>query len=204
MFACSKNFMARLVTITAIVSAAFAASTMTTAQEVTQNQVDEQIRTCGAIADTADRMDCFNAVVENLDEDSAGAAGASIDAGATASPSGTEPALAAGAAVVTESAVDDFGLEEQKAADAREKEEELEAQNQVESIHANIVTSNKSGLNHFVVVLDNDQVWEETDGSRRIGLPKVGRPVEIYRGKLGGYRMKVGNDNRIAWVRRLR
>jgi len=200
MFAVSKKLVTRLVTVTAVAAAAMAASTATKAQEMTQNQVDEQIRACGAIADTDERMDCFNSVVESLDEDSAGAAGASNDASVTA-PSGAEPAAAA---VVTESAVDDFGLEDQKATEAREKEEELAAQTQLESIHANIVTSNKSGLNHFVVVLDNDQIWEETDGSRRIGLPKVGLPVEIYRGKLGGYRMKIGNDNRIAWVRRLR
>jgi hypothetical protein len=203
MFVVSKKLVTRLVTVTAVAAAAMAASTATKAQEMTQNQVDEQIRACGAIADTDERMDCFNSVVESLDEDSAGAAGASNGASATAS-SGAEPAAAAAAAVVAESAVDDFGLEDQKATEAREKEEELAAQTQLESIHANIVISNKSGLNHFVVTLDNDQIWEETDGSRRIGLPKVGLPVEIYRGKLGGYRMKVGNDNRIAWVRRLR
>jgi hypothetical protein len=71
------------------------------------------------------------------------------------------------------------------------------------SVHATIVSSDKSGLNHFVVALDNGQVWEETDGSRRMGLPRIGTPVEVYKGKFGGYRMKFDGDNRVAWVRRL-
>ena len=89
------------------------------------------------------------------------------------------------------------------AAEARQKAKEQEAKIGPVSVYATIVSSEKSGLNHFVVALDNGQVWEETDGSRRMGLPRTGTPVEVYKGKMGGYRMKFGNDNRVAWVRRL-
>jgi hypothetical protein len=69
---------------------------------------------------------------------------------------------------------------------------------------ATITKSSKSGLYHFVVELDNGQVWEETDGSRRPGLPKVGQTVRVTEGRLGGYRMKIGSANKLSWVRRLK
>ena len=71
-------------------------------------------------------------------------------------------------------------------------------------IRATIVRVERSGINHFVVQLDNGQVWEETDGSRRQRLPSEGSAVVIYEGRFGGYRMKIGDDNRIAWVRQLK
>jgi hypothetical protein len=195
------------------------------AQDNAQDETDERIRACGEIEDATERMDCFNTVVEGLNEGSDVAAASPTDVDAAPAASAAEIAAVSGAAATTSAPstaagasaaasatstaspaaeVEDFGLEEQKAAEGKQEEKEQEAESGSVSIHSIVVTSEKSGLNHFVVGLDNGQVWEETDGSRRMGLPRTGTPVEVYKGKLGGYRMKVGGDNRVAWVRRLK
>jgi hypothetical protein len=197
---------------------------VTVAQDKAQDETDERIRACGEIEDAIERMDCFDAVVEGLNEgaDVADAPPSDIDvapaataaeiaavsgaATTTTAPSTAPgPSAAAGTAVTSAAAeVDGFGLEEQKAAEAKQNEKEQEAESGPVSVHATIVSSEKSGLNHFIVALDNGQIWEETDGSRRLGLPRIGTPVEVSKGKFGGYRMKFGSDNRVAWVRRLK
>jgi len=103
----------------------------------------------------------------------------------------------AGAASVENAEAEPPAMQIEERAAMEEEEEFVE-------FNATIVNSNKSGLYHFVVELDNGEVWEETDGSRRPSLPKVGQTVRVYEGRFGGYRMKIGNDNRISWVRRLR
>ena len=221
----ATKVVAALAIATAIV--AIGGPNVAVAQDSAQDKTDDRIRECGAIEDATERMDCFDAVVEGLSEgsDVADASSSDVDAGPAATASGAAavseaaattntpstapssapgPSAAAGAtATSAASEADDFGLEDQKAAEARQKEKEQTAKSGPVSVHATIVSSEKSGLNHFVVALDNGQVWEETDGSRRIGLPRIGTPVQVYEGKMGGYRMKFGGDNRIAWVRRL-
>jgi len=212
-------------TIVALAIAAIGSSIVAAAQDNAQDETDERIRACGEIEDATERMDCFNAVVEGLNEgsDVAAAPPGDIDAtpaasaseivavsgaAATSAAPSTAPSAAAGTAATSAASAaaeaDEFGLEDQKAAEARQIEKEQEAESGPVSVHATIVNSEKSGLNHFVVALDNGQVWEETDGSRRMGLPRIGTPVEVYKGKMGGYRMKFGGDNRVAWVRRLK
>jgi len=224
MFIYRKRSAAKMIVAIAIATA-IGSPIVTVAQDNAQDETDERIRACGEIENATERMDCFNSVVEDLDEgsDVADATPSVVDAAPAASVSEiaavseaaattTAPSTAAGASAAASatsaaspaSEVDDFGLEEQKAAEARQKEKEQKAEIEAASVHGTIVRSEKSGRNHFVVVLDNGQVWEETDGSRRMGLPKVGMPVEVYKGGFGGgYRMKIGNDNRIASVRRL-
>jgi len=101
-------------------------------------------------------------------------------------------------------AAEEFGLEDQIAQAEKEENIQQEKASDEGSVRATIVQSSRSGEYHFVVKLDNGQVWEETDGSRRIGLPRVGMPVEINSGAFGSFRMKIGDDNRTARVRRLR
>jgi len=213
-------------TVVAVAMAiAFGGPIVTVAQDNGQDETDERIRACGEIEDATKRMDCFNTVVEDLNEGSDVAAAPPTDVDAVPAATAAEIATVSGAAATTTapstaaaapaaasatsaasqaSDVDDFGLEEQQAAEAKRKEKEQEAISGPMTVHATILSSEKSGLNHFIVALDNGQVWEETDGSRRLGLPKIGTPVEVYKGKLGGYRMKFGGDNRVAWVRRLK
>ena len=160
--------------------------------------VDEQLLACSDIEDTADRAACFDEVVNNMRQDSQAPA-----QGGEPPATGTDTGLAetaVPAAIVTgdEATSDTPAMQIEEQAPVAEEEEEF-----VE-FTATIVVSRKSGLYHFVVELDNGQVWEETDGSRRPTLPKVGQKVRVYEGRFGGYRMKIGNDNRISWVRQLK
>jgi hypothetical protein len=157
--------------------------------------IDERLLACSEIADTAERAACFDDVVRNMREDEASPA---AEAASLETDTGEAGVMApAGAAAAGEKAAADtpvMQIEEQATA----------AEEEFVEFTAEIVRSNKSGLYHFVVELDNGQVWEETDGSRRPSLPKVGQSVRVYEGRFGGYRMKIGSDNRTSWVRRLR
>jgi hypothetical protein len=177
-----------------------------------QDKTDERIRACGEIENATERMECFNALVESVNENPAEPDVPTVKDAPAAAATATKPAADSAAAATSATAIsttspateaDDIGLEEPMAAEAEQQEKEEQKKSEPESVHSTITQSQKSGLNHFVVMLDNGQVWEETDGSRRIGLPKVGQPVEISKGRFGGYRMKIGDDNRVAWVRRL-
>jgi hypothetical protein len=203
------------------------------AQDGARGDVDDQLLACAEIGETAERMACFDEVVNDLKEGAESSnvadapstrersASAKVAAGAATAPAPADtpspPAPSAGrptsespdalpsaaaeapAPALEDTAVEDFGLENQKSlSEATQRERDTV------DVHATIVRSDKSGSFHFLVELDNGQIWEETDGSRRIGLPKVGMPVRVYEGRFGGYRMKIGDDNRIAWVRRLK
>lgn len=202
------------------------------AQDGARGDVDDQLLACAEIGETAERMACFDEVVNSVKEGAESSnvadapsipersSSAQIAAGAATAPApadtsppapstgrptsespDTLPSAAADAPApaLGDTAVEDFGLENQKS-----PSEATQRERDAVEVHATIVRSDKSGDFHFLVELDNGQIWEETDGSRRIGLPKVGMPVRVYKGRFGGYRMKIGDDNRIAWVRRLK
>jgi hypothetical protein len=153
-----------------------------------QGGVDERLLACSAIEDAAERAACFDDAVKAMQQ--TGAAPAAAAAPATTSEAA--PAEPAPAPPVAEEP-------------AMQIEKEMEAADMVfTEFTATITKSSKSGLYHFVVELDNGQIWEETDGSRRPGLPKVGQTVRVTEGRLGGYRMKIGSANKLSWVRRLR
>lgn len=176
------------------VAATLLAATDDTAMAQDPGGVDERLLACSAIEDTAERAACFDDAVKAMQQ---GGASAPAEAAATAVPAATaepppaEPPPAAPAA-------DEPVMQIEKELDAEDVEEEF-----VE-FTATITESSKSGLYHFVVELDNGQVWEETDGSRRPGLPKVGQTVRVTEGRFGGHRMKIGSANKLSWVRRLK
>jgi hypothetical protein len=165
-----------------------------TASAQARGDVDERLLACSAIENTAERAACFDDAVRAMQEgDGAPAAEAAAAPAAIppAEPPPAEPASPAPAAAAPT-------MQIEKTMEAEELEEEF-----VE-FTATITKSSKSGLYHFVVELDNGQVWEETDGSRRPSLPKVGQTVRVTEGRLGGYRMKIGSVNKLSWVRRLK
>lgn len=176
------------------VAATLLIATDDTAMAQDPGGVDERLLACSAIEDTAERAACFDDAVKAMQQ---GGASAPAEAAATAVPAATaepppaEPPPAAPAA-------DEPVMQIEKEMAAEDVEEEF-----VE-FTATITKSSKSGLYHFVVELDNGQVWEETDGSRRPGLPKVGQTVRVTEGRFGGYRMKIGSANKLSWVRRLK
>jgi hypothetical protein len=160
--------------------------------------VDERLLACSDIEDTADRAACFDEVVNNMRQDSQAPAQAAEPPTAETDAGLAETAVPAAIITGEEATSDTPAMQIEEQAPVAEEEEEF-----IE-FTASIVVSRKSGLYHFVVELDNGQIWEETDGSRRPSLPKVGQNVRVYEGRFGGYRMKIGNDNRISWVRRLK
>lgn len=228
---CTRTAATLMATTVAVIT--MGGSTEGHAQDGARSEVDNKLLACAEISETAERMACFDDVVNDLQEgaeSSNGAdapstrersASAKIAAGAATAPAPADtpspPAPSAGrpasespdtlpsapaeapAPALGDTAVEDFGVENQKS-----RSEATQRERDAVEVHATIVRSDKSGDFHFLVELDNGQIWEETDGSRRIGLPKVGMPVRVYKGRFGGYRMKIGDDNRIAWVRRLK
>ena len=103
------------------------------------------------------------------------------------------------AAVASVTAAEDFGFEIKK--DKSAEQTDAEKAPELKSLHAIVVSSRNVGDERFLVQLDNGQVWQENDGLY-IGLPKVGTPVEITKGRFGGYRMKIGNANKRTPVKR--
>ena len=178
------------------------------AQTTDDDSTDAQLRQCARIEDSAQRVACYDDLVKQVEP----APAAAPDVAAVPAGSPGAPAEAEGRAVGSANAAPAASVAPAAAAEAPDSETETTSPSSGETvgpptapgeIRATIVDSAKSGINHFVVRLDNGQVWEETDGSRRLGLPKEGSTVVIYEGRFGGHRMKIGNDNRIAWVRRL-
>ncbi len=97
----------------------------------------------------------------------------------------------------------DFGLEDQKAKAARQAEREKKKEEQFEVLFSTIVEVRQAIDGRFEARLENGQVWRETEATRTVRRPKVGDSVRITPGRLGSYRMKFNNDNRLAAVRRM-
>jgi hypothetical protein len=250
---------------------AICGSSVVHAQDGAQNGVDERLLTCDKISDPAEKMECFDAVVQSLrqadatptteppsaqapvsDSPTVAAPAAAVGATAVAVPAAaSEPAPAAAspsvtptptaaseaessaepqsatstvtaapaaesqsetpvpgpadapveAAVTSATAAEEFGIEIRK--DKSAEQMDADKTPEFKSLQAIVVSSRNVGDDRFVVQLDNGQVWQENDGLY-IGLPKVGTPVEITKGRFGGYRMKIGDANKRTPVKRMK
>lgn len=231
MFAYSTRTTAKMAALVAAAIVPFGGSAAVGAQDNAQNRTNERLLACAGISDPAEKMACFDAVVEDLKQSppapaaelpsatapapdtpaaTAPAAAALATAIATpAAPSEPEPAAELQSSTPTDTLVeptvtsdtvaDDFGLEKKNVKTAEQKEEEKKEE--FRSVQATIVRSWHIADGRFAVELDNGQVWHATE-VYRVGLPGVGRSVEIFEGRFGGYRMRIENIKRLAWVRR--
>jgi hypothetical protein len=102
-----------------------------------------------------------------------------------ASPAATSPAPGAA------TAVDDFGLEQEK------------AQQALQSVTANVVGGFQGWSGETVFELDNGQVWEQA-GSGRYEYSGEDRAVVIERGFLGSFSLKPEGLNRTVRVKRIK
>jgi len=225
---CTTRTAAKMAALVAAAIVSFVGSAAEGALDDAQNQTEERLLACDSISDPAEKMACFNGVVERLKESNAVPAAESPSAPTPASdttaataaasatavaipaaPSEPEPAAdlhsstGAGTPVeptaAADTAEDNFGIEDVKVETAEpRKEEEKE---EIKSVQATITDVWTTIDGRFEVRLDNGQVWRETSGSR-IKMPIAGSIVQIKKGRLGSYRMKIGNDNRLAFVRR--
>ena len=96
-------------------------------------------------------------------------------------------------------ASDDTGIVIADSASRQGAEEPVEEE--FEAFSATIVSVRTHLDGRFSVVLDNGQVWRETQKTR-IRHPKAGRTVEVTEGRMGGHQMVVEGIPRAAWVRR--
>ena len=151
----------------------------------------------------------------SADAPTAAASAAAIVAIAAEQPVEAQPVAAEAAspvsssveqtADITASAEERFGFsaaeleENQKVA---EMPEEAAREPELDSIQATIVRSWATPDSRFEALLDNGQVWRETPKTRRMRLPMEGSTVVITKGRLGSFKMKIGNDNRFSGVRR--
>ena len=190
------------------------------AHETAPATIRAQLLACGDISVSADRLACFDGVTASLAERPAEPASqaraerpaaAAVEGGQSddraADDSGPGAALSetamvqandSGTAPASPPAVDDFGRDSMKAEPRKQDRPEEDV-----SITAVIIDVRTHHDRRFSVELDNGQVWRETQGSR-VRTPRVGRSVEIRKGNLGGYRMKIEDSPRLAWVRRVK
>lgn len=200
------------------------------AQDDAQDGTTDQLLACDAMTDPTEKLACFDAVVESLKSGPAAPAVSSLPAPAQVSPPSAArtttleppavspvaeappvevapvPAAAVSSSIPTGSPdapadkstaeIDDFGRDSMKIPTER-KDKKIDAK----PVRATIVRTWKNHDERFSVELDNGQVWRETEGSR-VGQPKEGRSVELFEGRFGGYRMRIENIPKTAWVRR--
>lgn len=196
-----------------------------------QDETQQQLLACDRLGNAQDRLECFNAVVGGIKEESdpsnesAEAPVATVPPAPTpvetvlevpaatavedeasrpaAAPAPTVNEAAEAPPVAPTSGRSDFGLEDQKASAARQAERERKREGQDQVVYSTIVEVRRVRGERFEARLENGQVWRETEATRTVRRPKVGDSVRITSGRLGSYRMKFNNDNRLASVRRI-
>lgn len=196
---------------------------LTTAASAQDSTVtDQRLLACDAIENSAERLACFNEVVESLRSPPAAKATADVVEAQPPAPgpevrpeSAPEPAARPDAAVVSEAAPGaepgkdnpasvTYEAQAPKAQPApvkpatRVTETRKTTADLTGSAHIERVWQNLDG--RFTVRLDNGQVWRETEGSR-VGIPDAGASVKITRSLFGSYRMKIDGIPQLAWVR---
>ena len=180
----------------------------------------DKLLECDRLTDPTLKLACYDAVVDGLKSPAPdaepetvapAAAPAPRPAAAANVPTDVPAAVAAPAAATASPAAevsgnpvptadDTFGLEDRIAAREREA---VKAEASEQRVAARVVQVKEHHDRRFSVLLDNGQVWRETQGSR-VGIPKVGADVEISTGSFGGYRMTIDGIGRQAWVARTR
>ncbi len=154
---------------------------------------------CEAVRGTKARLNCIEAALPALR--------AAHPAAVALAAERAEAAKLAAA----ESAKEDFGLspaqqDEQRTASAEDYERAAFGENdlgsdkddddEVDSVEGVAVEVGKNNRGKIFVILDNGQVWRQIDGdSRSPYIPRnaSGLKVEIKKGALGSYFVKVGN-----------
>ena len=76
-------------------------------------------------------------------------------------------------------------------------------QDQVRTVEGVVASASQDSLGHWMVVLQDDAVWVQTDNNTLALRPRPGHRVVINRGAMGGFMMRVNNQPGIR-VRRTR
>lgn len=154
-------------------------------------ETERRLLACDQISAPAEKLACFDAVVESL------------------STPPVEPAVSPPPATPPRPAPSD-SISPAEPGEARARREDVttarredtpEDDGNSEGFQATIVRVWENFDGRFSVELDNGQVWRETQGTR-VGMPAEGDSVEVSKGIFGSYRMKIESITPIARVRR--
>ena len=144
-------------------------------------------RECGKIAETAQRLACFDGALARSDAD------------AKAREARRERRLK-----------EDFGLSATQMAE-RERERErsgtyqpVQSEAEPEQIESTISEVFTDGNGKKVFLLANGQVWRETAGSTYKGILRANWPARIKKARFGGFRLSINERTGFFSVQRLR
>jgi hypothetical protein len=145
----------------------------------------EALVRCRAIAEAAARLQCFDAAAAALDQAAERRDIVVVDRGQ-----------------VRESRRRLFGLALPRlpifgGGDGREDEEEIT------TLEGTIARASQDGYGHWVVRLQDESLWIQTDSNALALRPRAGQPVVINRGALGSYIMRVNRQPGIRVRRQL-
>lgn len=179
--------------ITAVIAAALAASAAAYAQSAADKATDAAIA-CLEIGDPAERLSCLEAATREIK--------ATRIRMETAEESAAADAM--GAVIAAEGASEDdlFGAEA-LASTRRARNEERKTKR----LEAAVVEFRVGSLKNITIVLDNGQIWRQTESDRTlVRLPKdeLTYTVSIKKSAFGGYWMKINELGREIRVKRLR
>ena len=132
---------------------------------------------CGAIADAAQRLACFDAALAAARE-----------------RAGKRQRRAA----------EEFGLSAPQRADRRPEPAAPQATAEPERVDSTLQEVFTDGAGKNVFLLANGQVWRETSGSTYKGIIRSGWAVEVTKGGVGGFRLRFPKRTGMFAVARVR
>ncbi len=172
---------------------------------VAQGALPESVRGCAAIDDDGKRLACYDAAVSLADAQVAKATEARKIAAAERAKVLAEKVEAdrlVALAADEKAKVDNFGVGSVDVQD-RPASAIAAAKSELENLEATVTSVFYTPTKKLLLALDNGQIWRQTDSSSS-PLMRVGDKVEIKKGILGGFRMKLLRQKRMLEVLRFR
>lgn len=177
--------------------AAVAVALLTVAAPLSAAVDPARLIACSAEVDDAKRLACYDAAVAAASAEARTIAArreAAREKAAAEKAAADARAAAEAAEAARKAQADRFGQEGLRLGGSPDRLDELQAR---------IAETRLDRVGEAVFLLDNGQMWRQTDG---LSLPPVraGDAVEIKRGALGGYRLTVPRVKRTVRVVRMR
>lgn len=146
---------------------------------------------CTALKDDSERLECFDNEASGRQPTEASIPAAPPDETAIPAAPPDESAAA-----LSESSIDDFGMNAKLASQSGGNREPTE----LSEISATVTDVYQRPYGEYVVTLDNGQVW--TEKTHKFGLTiREGDTLIIRKGSFGGYKMVGGGNRSSASVR---
>lgn len=152
----------------------------------------EGFRACAGILSDSERLACYDAAVAKL----GAAEAAAIEQRRVTAKAEAERAAAQAKEAAAKAQVAAFGAEGVPGKGAVKSDN-------LDKLSGAVAEVFTSGLGYIVVVMDNGQIWRQTEAAT---LPPIrsGDPVTIKKGLLGNYRLTFDKQGRTIRVKRFR